>query len=86
MTEASPYIRQGLEKKFEFYSHGHALEILYKAFLKEWGEIQDCLGQLTISIEELQAAGETKRQSRKSLTTRFTQKGGGKSGLPGIWW
>lgn len=75
MTEASPYIRQGLEKKFEFYSYGHALEILYEAFPKEWGEIQDCLGQLTISIEELQAAGGNETAIPKKFDDALYPKG-----------
>lgn len=43
--------------KFEFQSYGHALEILSEAFPTEWNEIQDCLERLSISVEELKAAG-----------------------------
>lgn len=51
------YIREDLLKKFEFQNYGYALEILHNAFPMEWSEVQDCLENLTISIEDLQAAG-----------------------------
>ncbi|WP_300104104.1 BglII/BstYI family type II restriction endonuclease [uncultured Alistipes sp.] len=51
------YIRANLLDKFEFQSYGHALEILSEAFPTEWNEIQDCLERLSISVEELKAAG-----------------------------
>ena len=57
MKDLRPYIRDSIFKKFEFQNYGHALEILNAAFPKEWNEIQDCLEQLTISIDDLQAAG-----------------------------
>lgn len=53
----SKYIRPSLFDKFEFQSYGHALEILTEAFPTEWNEIQTCLENLTISVEDLQAAG-----------------------------
>ena len=51
------YIRPELFDRFEFLSYGHALEILSEAFPEEWNEIQDCLERLTISKEEIRAAG-----------------------------
>ena len=53
----SEYIRDELNKKFEFRNYGHALEILSEAFPDEWNDIQDCLVALSISVDELTAAG-----------------------------
>ena len=33
------YIDHDIINKFEFYNYGHALEILYDAFPKEWNEL-----------------------------------------------
>lgn len=57
MSNYAKYIRPPLLDKFEFKSYGHALEILYEAFPEEWNDIQECLEQLTISIDDLKAAG-----------------------------
>ncbi len=57
MNDLSQYIRENLFNKFEFQNYGHALEILNEAFPVEWREIQDCLEALSISVEELKAAG-----------------------------
>lgn len=57
MNDHSKYIRNSLLDRFEFQSYGHALEILSEAFPTEWNEIQDCLEQLSISTEDLRAAG-----------------------------
>ncbi len=46
-----------LARKYEFYNYGHALEILTDAFPKEWEEIQNCLKNLTISVDDLKKAG-----------------------------
>lgn len=51
------YIRGHLLDKFEFQNYGHALEILYEAFPEEWKEIQDCLEQLRITVDDIRAAG-----------------------------
>ena len=51
------YIRRDLLQKFEFHNFGHALEILGEAFPDEWKDIQDCLAGLSISTEDLLAAG-----------------------------
>lgn len=57
MEELKKYIRESLFNKFEFYNYGHALEILNEAFPLEWNEIQDCLSQLSITVDEIKAAG-----------------------------
>ncbi|WP_295992788.1 BglII/BstYI family type II restriction endonuclease [uncultured Alistipes sp.] len=57
MKDIRDYIRSSLLDKFEFQNYGHALEILNEAFPKEWCEIQDSLDRLSISIDDLKAAG-----------------------------
>lgn len=57
MERQDRYIRERLFHKYEFASFGHALEILNEAFPAEWNEIQDCLENLRVSIEDIQAAG-----------------------------
>lgn len=57
MKDLACYVRGGLLEKFEFQNYGHALEILNEAFPNEWNEIQDCLEQLFISVDDLKAAG-----------------------------
>lgn len=51
------YIGPSLLRKFEFFNYGHALEILSESFPKEWGELQDCLEQLYITLDDLRQAG-----------------------------
>lgn len=51
------YIRENLFQKFEFQNYGHALEILSESFPNEWNELQNCLEKLTISVDDLLAAG-----------------------------
>lgn len=57
METGTKYIRKTLESKYEFLNCGHALEILHEAFPAEWNELQDCLEQLTISVDDLKVAG-----------------------------
>lgn len=57
MNNGQQYIKESLLRKFEFQNYGHALEILHEAFPAEWNEIQTCLEKLSISIEDLRAAG-----------------------------
>lgn len=57
MDELNRYIRKELLERFEFQSYGHALEILNEAFPVEWNELQDCLERLSISIDDIKAAG-----------------------------
>ena len=55
--EEKKYIQENLLGKFEFQNYGHALEILNEAFPEEWKEIQGCLEKLSISIDDIKAAG-----------------------------
>lgn len=57
MRDDTRYIRENLLEKFEFQNYGHALEILHEAFPTEWDELQSCLERLSISVEDLRAAG-----------------------------
>jgi len=57
MKNNERYIRESLLEKFEFQNYGHALEILSEAFPNEWDNIQDCLEQLSISVDDIKAAG-----------------------------
>ncbi len=57
MSAHEKYIQSNLMKKFEFHNYGHALEILSEAFPTEWKELQTCLCRLSISTEDLSAAG-----------------------------
>ena len=51
------YIRPSLLARYEFFSYGHAIEILSEAYPKEWNELQDCLEHFRISVEDLKTAG-----------------------------
>lgn len=51
------YIRSSLLERYEFFSYGHAIEILNEAYPEEWGEIQDCLERFRISVKDLKTAG-----------------------------
>ncbi len=51
------YVDIDLLSKFEFFNYGHALEILSEAFPTEWGEIQDCLRNLHLTIVDIKKAG-----------------------------
>ena len=51
------YISADLLEKFEFHSYGHALEILHDAFPNEWEELQICLRQLQLSLNDIRQAG-----------------------------
>lgn len=57
MEDLRRYIGESLLDKFEFQNYGHALEILSEAFPVEWEEIQGCLNQLMISVDDICAAG-----------------------------
>lgn len=51
------YIRSSLLERYEFFSYGHAIEILNEAYPEEWGEIQDCLERFRVSVKDLKTAG-----------------------------
>lgn len=74
------YIDVDLQEKFEFYSYGHALEILYDAFPVEWGEIQKCLRELRLTVADLKNREETNRLFPKNLTMSSIPLDGEKSG------
>lgn len=63
------YIRPSLRDKYEFHSYGHALEILNEAFPEEWGELQNCLEQLSITAEDLRQAGGNETPIPKKFDT-----------------
>lgn len=47
------YIYEDILNKFEFYNYGHALEILHEGFPAEWGEIQECLRQFCLTVDDI---------------------------------
>ena len=51
------YIRKPLLDNYEFLNYGHALEILHESFPVEWGELQDCLEKLRLSIDDISKEG-----------------------------
>ena len=46
-----------LKDRFEFYSYGHALEILMQSFPQEWNEVLQALDSFSVSVEEIRKAG-----------------------------
>ena len=56
-VDYSRYISPDLLEKFEFLNYGHALEILDQSFPEEWGQLQEALKRLEISISDLTVAG-----------------------------
>lgn len=55
--DLSKYISSNIIDKFEFYNYGHALEILHDAFPIEWEELQKCLQNLRLTLEDIKTAG-----------------------------
>lgn len=56
----SPFYSQipnDIREKFEFYSYGHAWEILKEAFPEEWAELLRCFGELQLTIDDIRQAG-----------------------------
>ena len=51
------YIDSELLERFEFSNYGHALEILNDAFPEEWKELQTCLRQIRLSLDDIKKAG-----------------------------
>ena len=51
------YIDKDILRKYEFHSYGHALEILHDAFPEEWGEVQECLRKLKLTLADIKKAG-----------------------------
>lgn len=54
------YFSCSLQNKYEFYSYGHAIEILYNAFPEEWNELQKCLSRIVLSLDDIKIAGGNK--------------------------
>lgn len=63
--DTNKFIPAQLQEKYEFYSYGHALEILHDAFPDEWQEIQQCLEQIKITINDIKEGGGSKSQIPK---------------------
>lgn len=51
------YIDEDILNKFEFYNYGHALEILHEDFPADWGEVQECLRQFYLTVDDILRAG-----------------------------
>ena len=61
------YVPQDLLEKFEFHSYNHALEIITEAFPQEWSDVQKCLRQLSITLDDLRAAGGNETEIPKKF-------------------
>ena len=69
------YIRPTLQEKYEFHSFGHALEILNGAFPVEWIELQDCLENLVITVEDMKKAGGNESPIPKKFDSQLYPRG-----------
>ena len=65
--EFDKFISNELLNRYEFYNYGHALEILDNAFPEEWGEIQECLKKLEISLDDIKSPGGNESQIPKKF-------------------
>lgn len=86
MADIDKYIFPELQNKYEFFSYGHAIEILTESFPDEWRDICSCLSQLRITKSELMAAGGNETAIPKNLTIFYTRWAGEKSGSRAICW
>lgn len=50
-------IPRDIRHRFEFYSYGHAFEILTEAFPEEWNEILMCLERFELTVDDILKAG-----------------------------
>lgn len=57
MSQFDSQIPNDIREKFEFYSYGHAWEILKEAFPEEWAELLRCFGELQLTIDDIRQAG-----------------------------
>lgn len=55
--DISQYVAQDIQKKYEMFNYGHALEILYNSFPGEWAELQECLRRFRLTKEDILASG-----------------------------
>ena len=51
------FIDTDLLDRYEFYNYGHAVEILHDAFPDEWKDIQACLRNIQLSIDDIKISG-----------------------------
>lgn len=65
--DVEQYVAPELLERFEFHSYGHAIEILTQAYPAEWADILACLNHLSITTEDLVAAGGNETQIPKKF-------------------
>jgi len=53
----SDFISPDLLDKYEFYNYNHALEIITQSFPEEWANIEQCLHNFSIDVEDLKQPG-----------------------------
>lgn len=51
------YIQGNLKDRYEFYSYGHAQEILTYAFTEEWNDIIQALIKFNLTLDDIKKAG-----------------------------
>ena len=57
MSPFHSQIPDDIREKFEFYSYGHAWEILKEAFPEEWAELLRCFDELQLTVDDIRKAG-----------------------------
>ena len=68
-------IPNDLSERFEFHNFGHALEILTQACSEEWNDVLECLAELSISKNEIIAAGGNESPIPKKFDDQLYPKG-----------
>ena len=76
--ELEKYIARDIMDKFEFHNYGHALEILHNAFPTEWGELQECLRRLHLTLADIKKAGGNESPYLRNLTIFYMHLAGEK--------
>lgn len=56
-SELSKYVRPEIAARYDFYSYGHAIEILHESFPAEWNDIQTALQNFHLSHDDILQAG-----------------------------
>lgn len=69
------FISKELQEKYEFHNFGHALEILTQACPEEWEELVNCLGNLSLSIDDIKKAGGNESPIPKKFDDQLYPKG-----------
>ncbi len=64
-----------LLEKYEFHNFGHALEILTQALPSQWEEIQNCLAQISITVDDIQQSGGNKSPIPKKFDEYLFPRG-----------